>query len=148
MSIQCVLRRVRPWSDDDEGDGTVLELEKAWHGLHYLYTGDVEDGDEPAGFLVAGGEEVEGDDAGYGPPRVLAPEQVRAWADFLAGMSDEDLRGRYDPERMTELAVYPEVWQDDDAAGTVAWLLGHAGRLRQFVAEAAAAGEAITVQFE
>jgi hypothetical protein len=41
-----------------QGSPDVLGLEKSWHGLHFLLTGDAWMGDPPLNFLTMGGEEV------------------------------------------------------------------------------------------
>ena len=53
-----------------------ISLEKAWHGLHFLLTGDPWGGSGHAAFLLAGGREV-GEDMGYGPARVIDAAEVR-----------------------------------------------------------------------
>ena len=40
-----------------------LDVDKAWHGLHFLFTGTAEGGDEPACFLTEGGS-ILGEDPG------------------------------------------------------------------------------------
>jgi hypothetical protein len=44
-------------------------LDKAWHGIHFLLTGTNWAGDPPLNFLVAGGAQVGDIDTGYGPAR-------------------------------------------------------------------------------
>lgn len=66
----------RPRTDDDE-----VDLDKSWHGLHFLFTGTAWEGEEPACFLVLGGEGI-GNDVGYGPARVLMPDDVGRFAAF------------------------------------------------------------------
>src|SRR5688500_6275073 len=41
-----------------EGEGLTTDLDKAWHGIHYLLTGTAWEGAEPLNFLVAGGRPV------------------------------------------------------------------------------------------
>lgn len=53
-------------SDDEE------YLDKAWHGLHFLFTGTAWEGDPPLNFLVSGGREIGDVDVGYRrPPQPL-----------------------------------------------------------------------------
>src|SRR5687767_14577361 len=52
------------------GEGLVTDLDKAWHGIHYLLTGTAAEGGKPLDFLVSGGREVGNVDIGYGPARV------------------------------------------------------------------------------
>jgi len=60
------------------GAHTVLSLDKAWHGVHYVLCGEVEPGAELLSQVVLGGVEL-GDDegfSGYGPPRYFTAAQV------------------------------------------------------------------------
>jgi len=49
----------------DIGD-TAVELDKAWHGIHYLLTGGAEPNGTLASKVIMGGENI-GPDLGYGP---------------------------------------------------------------------------------
>ena len=124
--------------------GEALDLEKAWHGLHFLLTGTADGGTEPACFLLDGGEALGDDDEV--DARLLQPAQVRAFADHLASLTSDELTRRFDPVRMTKLRIYPEIWQrpesEDDPRG---FLLTAFGELRDFVGAAASSGDALVV---
>lgn len=75
--------------------GDELYLDKAWHGLHYLLTGGEEVGDLPAG-----------------PARLLSPTQTREFHEAVIAFTPEDLRRRFDAERMQALGVYPNNWKN------------------------------------
>src|SRR5262245_32769999 len=70
-------------AEPDQGRG--IDLDKAWHGLHYIFTGTVWEGEPPGCFLVHGGEEV-GDEDDDTRPRLLDPNQVRQFSAFLASI--------------------------------------------------------------
>lgn len=122
-----------------EGEGTSIDLDKAWHGIHYLLTGTEWEGTGPAAFLLVGGKEVGDVDVGYGPARALSAAEVRAAHDHLSGISDADLRARFDPADMMEQDIYPTIWdrdpEDDDTLG---YLIEYVGILRTFLAETVA----------
>lgn len=139
--------RAPSWPEAAEGEA--VELDKLWHGLHYLLTGSADERPLPAGFLLSGGEDV-GDDDGDAAPRLLDPTQVRAIADLLAALDADELTRRFDATRMTELKIYPDpIWlrdEDPDAAHTpLGWLLDAFAALRTFMAAAADAGDAVVV---
>jgi hypothetical protein len=131
-----------------EGGGTdvraEIDLDKAWHGLHFLFTSTVSEGDEPACFLLKGGDDLGEDEIGDSIPRVLRPVQVQQFVRFLSQLSTEELTRRYDPARMTKLEIYPEVW-DRDRESAMQSLLDAFEELRDFVSAVAAEGEAIVV---
>ena len=131
-----------------------LDIDKAWHGLHFLFTGMEEGGEEPACFLLVGGEEVsEPEDHEIGldtPARALDASQVRRFADFLDALSPAELARRYDPLRMVELKIYPDViWTrppgKDEDGSPLEYLLDHFALLREFIAGIAARGDGLII---
>lgn len=99
--------------DDDLLDGDdapVIDLDKMWHGIHFLLVEGEED--QVAGQVVLGGQEI-GDDVGFGPVRYLVPGEVEAVAAHLDGTPFEVIAGRFDADRMNALGIYPEIWDDD-----------------------------------
>ncbi|MEX0717745.1 MAG: YfbM family protein [Planctomycetaceae bacterium] len=83
-------------------------LEKAWHGLHFLLTGDVMGGAEPLCFLLAGGREVDE------TLRIFDAPQVRSLDQALSQVSDEELWRRFDPSTMSAQGVYPDIWDESE----------------------------------
>jgi hypothetical protein len=96
-------------------DGTALELDKSWHVLHFLFTGQPSHGPMPAAALLSGGREI-GEDLGYGPARALSAAETKAFAQFLAGQTAAALAGRIDVATMERLGIYAA---DDDSAEDV-----------------------------
>ena len=60
---------------DEEGFAD-FDIDKAWHGIHYLLTGTAWEGAAPLNFLVAGGRPVGDVDVGYGPARAFSGAEV------------------------------------------------------------------------
>lgn len=116
---------------DDE-----IYIDKAWHGLHYLFTGTAWEGDQPGAFLLCGGEELGGDEEiGQGPPRAHGPEAVRRIHAFLRSLSRAELERRFDPVRMTELEIYPDVIWTRTNESPLEYLLTAFDSLQEFTAE-------------
>src|SRR6186713_1857068 len=70
--------------------GQRCDIHKAWHAIHYILTGTADGGEAPDCFLLDGGTTLGppgDDDDGYGPPRLLRPEQVRAFNEVLQPIS-------------------------------------------------------------
>jgi hypothetical protein len=116
-----------------EDDGDVLDLDKAWHGIHFLLTGSAWEISPGAGEAVLGGEPV-GEDNGYGPPRLLRADRVRAVAAALREVSAETLGARFIPDAALAAEIYPQVWDEEDFAG---YLLPNFLSLRDFYLAAA-----------
>ena len=120
------------------GEGRTIDLDKAWHGIHFLLAGRAWEGDFPQGFLVAGGSEVGDVDVGYGPARVFKSTAVATVSTFLAEIDGVDFSGRYDPGRMIKADIYPDIWgREEDADGNRAYLADYFDILRRFMSQAA-----------
>ena len=129
-------------------DGEVQEtdLDKAWHGIHYLLTGSNWKGELPLGFLLCGGETVGKIDPGYGPARVLTSVQVRAVARALEPVDEAYLRARFNPVEMMKLGIYPAIWDRDPADDDTFDYCAHFfASLKTFVTDAAQRGVGIVV---
>ncbi len=121
-----------------------IDLDKGWHGLHFLFTRTADEGEEPGCYLVRGGEDLDDE----GQARALRPNQVQRFADYLSALTPDELARRYDPARMTRLGIYPDViWMRPTSAedAPLAWLLECFSELRQFMGRAAAAGDGVII---
>ncbi len=129
--------------DDDEAEmpEPELDLDKAWHGIHYLLTGSSWEVGEGAGAAILGGDPV-GEDAGYGPPRILDPAAVRVIASGLDALDVAALRARFDPDALEAAEVYPGIW-DEGIEVFDDYLAPNFTELRRFYGIAAQNGEAV-----
>jgi hypothetical protein len=125
--------------------GALLDIEKAWHGLHYLLTGNAEQAVPGAGEAVLGGSTI-GPQLGYGPARLLKAEEVALVSSALSSLTRDALRARFDPKAMSRAQVYPGGWDDSSREGdevNVDWLLAAFDDLRDFYQTVASRGSAI-----
>ena len=91
---------------DPANDRPHCDLEGVWDGLHFLFTGTAWEGDEPACYLIRGGEQIgDADELGYSVLQALTPDKVQQFSTFLHGLSHEELGRRFYPARMKELRV-------------------------------------------
>ncbi|WMF04560.1 YfbM family protein [Micromonospora robiginosa] len=95
--------------DDAEMPEPELDLDKSWHGIHFPFTGTAWQVSEGAETAILGGVEI-GQDGGYGPPRLLDRDTVRAVAAALDALGVETLRARFDPGAMAATDIYPDIW--------------------------------------
>lgn len=98
-----------------KGEVVDAQLDKAWHGIHYLLTQSAWEGDEPLNFLLSGGSEVGDLDVGYGTPRAFTSNQVQVIGAALQPIDRSLLRSRFNPEEMMSLDIYPTIWDRDPA---------------------------------
>jgi hypothetical protein len=101
----------------DSGSDLFVDVDKAWHCIHFLLTGTADGGEPPLNFVVVGGREVGDEDVGYGPARVFMSDDVAEIADAVGPIDHEALVRRFDPELMDRLGVYPDAgrWTKIDA---------------------------------
>ncbi|WP_190980849.1 YfbM family protein [Nostoc sp. FACHB-280] len=85
-------------------------LEKEWHALHCLLTGDLSLEEEtqasPYWNVVMGGTPTQFE-ATYGFVRYLNPEEVREVAELLSAISVEELSQRFDVDAFNAAQIYP-----------------------------------------
>jgi hypothetical protein len=84
-------------------------LDKAWHGIHFLLTDSVWEGKPPLNFLLKGGKEF-GHDLGYGPPRYLSPAEVATISEVLDEIPYRTFEKRIDPILLASKGIYPTGW--------------------------------------
>lgn len=125
-------------SDNDRS----VDLDKAWHGIHWLLTGSEWSTQGPLAQVILGGEEL-GEDIGYGPGRLLPASEVADVADALDALDLATLGERFDAAAMSAASIYPDVWRSEPAAELVEWLVGEVKDLRTFYRTAADRGEAV-----
>ena len=121
---------------------TEVELDKAWHGIHYLLTGSAEPDGTLASKVIMGGEDI-GPDRGYGPAQLLEPGEVKAIAQLLEKTTPDMLRKRFEPNVMTRAGVYPDVIWERDAEEALKYLLDYYEKLVAFYKLAAQRGQAV-----
>jgi hypothetical protein len=133
-------------AEDFSPDVIESDLDKAWHGIHYLLTGSAWGGDPPLNFLVLGGENVGDVDVGYGPARAISTAGVRAIHEQLRVIDESELRSRFNPVEMMSLDIYPTIWDRDPAVDdTFGYCADHFRELQRFVAEAAEKNRGIII---
>jgi Domain of unknown function (DUF1877) len=122
-----------------------MDVDKAWHAIHFLLTGSAWEGESPLNFIAAGGTEV-GDDLGYGPARCLDSGEVESLAAALRDIPTDVLLKRFDPQALSAADIYPDIWdrpaEEDDTQGYVA---EYYEMLRAFILDAASEHQALLV---
>lgn len=119
-----------------------IDLDKSWHLIHFALSGSAWGAELPAGFLMSG-EEI-GEDLGYGPPRILMPEQVAEVAAFLDGVDFVDSYNDVATQLYTQ-KIYPVFREDDITLELFHFANAFFGELRPFMQKASAEKNAVLV---
>lgn len=136
--LSKVLKSVKEDHQTGADGETVLDLHKSWHLLHYLLTGSSDGGPHPQNMLLLGGREV-GEDLGYGPARIVTPEEATAFARALEALDPETLLERLDPDELRELELYSTGFEDEgDEIEMEEDVRHYFPMLKSYMAEAAA----------
>ena len=91
--------------DGDNEPANYMDLDKSWHCIHFMLTGSAGECAGPLGRAVFGGVAI-GDDCGYGPARIIDPNQVQTIATALASIDEGNFKSRYAPDAMLAANVY------------------------------------------
>ena len=121
---------------------TEVDLDKAWHGIHYLLTGSADSNNTVASKVIMGGQDI-GPDNGYGAAQLLKPAEVKAIAKLLEATTPEVLRQRYKPQEMTRAQIYPGVIWERDGDKALDYVLKDYEMLVAFYKRAAERGQAV-----
>jgi hypothetical protein len=116
--------------------GRQIDLDKQWHGVHFLLTHSAGATDDPLSIIIGNFEEI-GPDNGYGPAWIIPAASFISCNAKLSKISDQEISARFDPEAMKREDIYlADVFADegDEARG---FLMEDVTRLRAFVSKAA-----------
>jgi Domain of unknown function (DUF1877) len=111
----------------DGGDGEPeysIDVDKAWHGIHFMLTGKSNGGEGPLAMAVMGGDEV-GEEMGYGPEKLTIEEFERG----------------FKPAEMAAADIYPDVIWERDGKDALDYVLENYQQLVVFYRDAAARGD-------
>ena len=86
-------------------------------------------------------------DVGYGPAKFVSPAEVSQVSQWLASLDEDSLRSVYQPKLMADDDVYPQIWMTEQQAALDDYVIPHFRRLREFIAAASAANQALLVYF-
>jgi len=128
-------------------DSTRVDLEKDWHALHFLLTGDASLDPEhhphdPLYNVVMGGTPTSLE-ASYEPVRKFEQDDIRQIVAALENISVDELRARFSPEAFNAAEIYPRPtpggWDLMEMEGVFEIF----PKLRQLFVDALNAGESV-----
>lgn len=108
------------------------DLDKTWHAIHYLLTGDTD-----LRFLLSGC-----DVAAYGGHVTAhSPQEVAALHTLMSSKTNEQIMTAFGAELFNELGIYPDGWD----ASAACYLAECLERFRRLIQRAANKGYGIAV---
>ena len=128
--------------DRARGEGRSIDLDKAWHAIHFLLNGTPWGGEPPLNLMLSEGATVGDEDVGYGPARAFSSKEAAAYATAVESLTGEMLMSRYNAEEMTRADIYPQIWDEGDIAS---YLVPYFDDLKKFLVETRQAGLGLIV---
>lgn len=122
----------------------LADIDKSWDGIIFLLTGKgFQDNDDSLMRVLFSGQLIdEEQDMGVGPAHYLTPNEVKEIHSQISTVRVEDLKEKYNPIKMDELEVYPNIWKRDADYG-FEYLSRYFLDLQRIYAEASQNNEAI-----
>ena len=130
------------FDDDAYASGELVDFDKAWNALHFMFTGNGAETDHPLSFFPNNAERI-GTDNGYGGPWIYTPAQVNAFNGALGALSDEELKARYHPSEMVKHDVYLADALVDDGPEGLEYVMQSVPALRALMEKSASEGSAV-----
>jgi len=129
--------------ESDTAERGLTDIDKAWDGILFLLTGkNVASTEHPLAKVFFSGQLIdEEQDLGYGPAHYVTPAQVVALHQQLANITIANLKAKFDPEKMIQLEVYPNIW--DEGENAYSYLQDYFIEVKNTYSKAAENGEAI-----
>ena len=128
----------------DAGEEVFLDVDKAWHCLHFLLTGTADGGEPPLNFILGGGREVGDEEVGYGPARAFSAQEVAEIARALEPIDRSWLVAKFDAGQMDRLEIYPDVGQwsevDPGSEDSFGYYFGGFESIKSLVRQGSSAG--------
>jgi hypothetical protein len=115
-----------------DGEGETCDLDKSWHGVHWVLTGSAWAGEPPLDFLVRGGVDLGKEEVGYAIPRGFSAAEVRRIDVEMSAVEADVVASRFDGPAMEAAELYPGSWEDPQA-DMAGYVLDNLARLRSFV---------------
>lgn len=121
-----------------------FDLDKAWHGIHFLLCDDSSGGSGLLGFLMEGGHFIGKVDVGYGPARAFKRNELEQIFMAIQDITESDLVKKCDRKRFRTSNIYPFIWDmpEEECFG---YLLSNFEKMKAFMQRTLNAGKGIIV---
>jgi hypothetical protein len=120
-----------------------VDLDKAWHAIHYVLNGQAWEGVGPLAQTILGGERLEVNEDAVNVA-LLSPADVQLVNQALQAISHQDFIARYDAKALDKAEVYPQIWVRDGQDG-LNYVLEYFSELKAGYEAAAASGEGLLI---
>ena len=130
------------WQPDLENED--FDVDKAWHGIHFLLTGEPGESSAPLNFIISGGHEIGKVDVGYGPVRAFTSQEVAPISRELGPITTDTLKRKCDRAAFQKNDIYPSIWDEPDEE-CFGYVLSYFEALKEFIKRTEDAGKGLLV---
>lgn len=123
--------------NDEIDEECALDIDKAWHAIHFVLTGEVAGGDGILAKVVLGSPRINEDDIGYGPAQWLTADEVAEAAAALEDVTKNDFWDFCPIQDFFDNDIYP-VTENEDEEEFFEYIWAYFIDLREFFKKAAA----------
>ncbi len=113
----------------------VVDLDKSWHAIHFVLTGEQYGGIPPLSNAVFGEAPIGEEDVGYGPALGTQSESVKRIAEAICSIGEEEFRKRINVQALSEADIYPSIWDEGPEAAD--YITDYFKELQSFYKDAA-----------
>lgn len=122
---EMIIWRPEPGNED-------FDIDKAWHGIHFLLCGDAAAGRGVLGFILDGGTYIGKIDVGYGPARAFRKKELEGIVLALETIDRSDLMKKCDKKIFKANNIYPFIW-DEPEDESFGYLISYFEGLKTFL---------------
>ncbi len=119
----------------------VIDLDKAWHVIHFMLTGSEDEGAPPLCHAIFGQKEIGEEDFGYGPALGTTSQMVLEISNALSSISEEEFCKMFNLKDIMNADIYPEFLSEDGILND--YILPSFRILKSFYLQAAADNNAV-----
>lgn len=123
--------------NNNTNEESSLDIDKAWHAIHFTLTDGMEERKDILSNVVFGGRPINNEDIGYGPAILLTVEEVQEVHQEIKDISQNDFRDKFSMQKMVENDVYP-LMDDENEEGFFSYVWSYFEEVKTFFAKAAA----------
>jgi hypothetical protein len=98
----------------EEKSEEIIDIDKAWHAIHFTLNGSEWEGQLPLFYTVLGGAPIGEEDIGYGPARGLYHQEVCETSEALQEIDEKRFREMFNLKALSENNIYPEIWNEGE----------------------------------
>ena len=124
-------------TSDAREEGDEIDLDKSWHVMHYLLTGEELGTESPLSLIQQDYPSIGDIDIGWGPAFAINAATMAAFARAAAPIEFSRFRYRFDPDAMSAVDIYlGGAFESNDDVG-FAYVEGYFEILRDFSTDCA-----------